>query len=52
MQDRLKPESVIFYGAVPAEFEADNIIRISAFQDRLKQYNRPKEGKAGKDGEI
>lgn len=42
MVEKLHPERVIFYGAVPAEFEADNIVRIAAFQDRLKQHNRMK----------
>ena len=51
MQDRLKPKSVIFYGSVPEEFKADNVIQIAAYQDRLKKYNKPKEGNPGKDGE-
>ena len=42
MMDALKPETVIFYGTVPDECKAENIIRIAAFQDRLKQI-KPKE---------
>ncbi len=51
MLDRLKPESVIFYGAIPDEFKAENVVKIAAYQDRLKQYNKPKEGNPMKEGE-
>ena len=43
MLKRLHPETVIFYGAVPEECKADNVIRIAAFQDRLKEI-REKQG--------
>lgn len=43
MLDRLEPENVIFYGAVPDECRADNVIQIAAYQDRLKRFNKPKE---------
>lgn len=51
MLDRLKPESIIFYGKVPDEFRAENIIQITAYQDRLKQRCEKKEGETGKEVE-
>ena len=42
MIERLQPDSIIFYGKVPEECKADNVTHISAYQDRLKKWNRPK----------
>ena len=36
MLERLRPESVIFYGSVPKECRG-NIVRIKAFQDKFKE---------------
>lgn len=51
MLERLHPINIIFYGAVPDEFKAENVIQIASYQDRLKKFNKPKEGKPGEDGE-
>lgn len=40
MLKRLHPENIIFYGAVPEECKAENVIQIAAYQDRLKKYNK------------
>lgn len=40
MLNRLHPENVIFYGAVPEECKAENVIQIAAYQDRLKKLNK------------
>lgn len=42
MLEALEPETIVFYGAIPAECESGNIIRIAAFQDRLKKLNAVK----------
>ena len=43
MLERLKPEAVIFYGAIPEGLEAaKRTIQIAAFQDRLKKFNKSK----------
>ena len=39
MLEVLKPHSIIFYGAVPEECKADNVVQIAAFQDKLKKLN-------------
>ena len=45
MLEALKPETVIFYGAIPDGLEeADQVIKITAFQDKLKKYNKPRAG--------
>ncbi len=44
MLDKLKPETIIFYGAIPEGIETDNVIKIAAYQDKLKQLNKLKEG--------
>lgn len=38
MLSRLQPETVLFHGKIPQECEG-NIIRIEAFQERLKEVN-------------
>ena len=45
MLEALKPETVVFYGAIPDGLEeADQVIKIAAFQDKLKKYNKPRAG--------
>ena len=51
MLDRLKPETVVFYGAVPDGYDAENVVKIAAYQDRLKRFNKPKEGFSDEEGE-
>ena len=51
MLDALQPETVIFYGTVPEGCDTGNIIRIAAFQDRLKRLNKEEAGFSPEDGE-
>ena len=43
MLERLKPESIVFYGTVPDEFNDDNIIPVAAYQDVMKERCKHKQ---------
>ena len=49
MLDRLKPESILFYGAIPEECKADNVIHLAAYQEKLKKIDE-NAGDTGKEG--
>ena len=40
MLETLEPETIIFYGAVPEACEAGNVVKIAAYQDRLKALTK------------
>lgn len=40
MLEKLQPETIIFYGAIPEGLDTGNVIRIAAYQDKLKKFNK------------